>query len=42
MNVLVQYERKRFIISDSGIEDEALPTNQNKAFSIVWQVVLVV
>lgn len=42
MNVPVQYERKRFIISDSGIEDEALPTNQNKANLTVWQVALVV
>jgi hypothetical protein len=31
MNLPVQYERNRIIIPDSGIEDEALPTNQNKA-----------
>jgi hypothetical protein len=35
MNVPVQYERNRFIIPDSGIEDEALPTNQNKAILTV-------
>jgi hypothetical protein len=35
MNLLVQYERNRIIIPDSGIEDEALPTNQNKAILTV-------
>lgn len=35
MNLPVQYERNRIIIPDSGIEDEALPTNQNKAILTV-------
>jgi hypothetical protein len=30
MNLLVQYERNRIIIPDSGIEDEALPTIKTK------------
>lgn len=35
MNLPVQYERNRIIIPDSSIEDEVLPTNQNKAILTV-------
>jgi hypothetical protein len=42
MNVPVQYERNRFIIPDSGIDNETLPTNQNKAILTVWQVAFIV
>jgi hypothetical protein len=35
MNVPGRFERNRFIIPDSGIEDEAPPTNQNKAILTV-------
>jgi hypothetical protein len=35
MNLPVQYERNRIIIPDSGIKDEALSTNRNKAILTV-------